>query len=218
MSQDALINPGDTPDGRVPPAIAQFLVASTPTRWVDDAERNIELILLDHANCELKAASTALALLHRYPQRPDLTYRMSRLAREELRHFEQVGKLIDRLGVTRRPVSASRYASTLRTSVRRVEPGRLVDTLIVGALIEARSCERFALLGPRLEQPLRGFYAGLLASEARHFQHYLALARGASRDDAIDFDQRLGALREAENDLARQPDGEVRFHSGPTAA
>ena len=134
-------------------------------------------LLLDHANCELKAASTALGFIYRYPERSELADRMSRLAREELRHFEQVRGFMREQHIPFERLSASRYAGRLRDSVRHEEPFRLLDMLIVGALIEARSCERFAALAPQLPEKLGRFYAGLLASEARHFEHYIAFAR-----------------------------------------
>ncbi|HKL61825.1 MAG TPA: tRNA-(ms[2]io[6]A)-hydroxylase [Woeseiaceae bacterium] len=200
----------------VPEAIRRFLGAATPSAWVDAAAVQPGLILVDHANCELKAASTAMNLIYRYPERTDLGWQMSRLAREELRHYEQVQRLMQALGVVPRPLSASRYAAGLRGAARRREPGRLTDLLLIGALIEARSCERFALLAPRLARPMAGLYAGLLASEARHFENYLALAGAGEEDDALEA--RLAELRAVENDLATSPDTELRFHSGPPTA
>ena len=112
-------------------------------------------ILLDHANCELKAASTALGFLYRYPDRTRLAQRMSRLAREELRHFEQVRSIMEDMGIPFERLSASRYAGGLRDVVRDEEPYKLLDLLLVGALIEARSCERFAALAPHLPEKAR---------------------------------------------------------------
>jgi len=200
----------------VPEAIREFLGAATPAAWVDAAAAEPGLILMDHANCELKAASTAMNLIYRYPERTDIGWQMSRLAREELRHYEQVQRLMKRLGVAPRPLSASRYAAGLREAARRRDPGRLTDLLLVGALIEARSCERFALLAPRLEGRMAALYAGLLASEARHFENYLALAGTAEEADAVEA--RLADLRAVENELATAPDTELRFHSGPPAS
>jgi tRNA-(ms[2]io[6]A)-hydroxylase len=115
--------------------------------------------------------------------------------------------------VAPRPLGASRYAAGLRDAARRRDPGRLTDLLLIGALIEAISCERFALLAPRLERPMADLYAGLLASEARHFENYLALAGEGEEADALE--RRLAELRAVENDLATSPDTELRFHSGP---
>ena len=203
-----------------PGAIVEFLGAPTPRAWVDAAVEAFPGLLVDHANCEMKAASTALAMMYRYPEHDGLVDRMSRLAREELRHFEQVRKLMRERGVAWRKTSASRYASGLAAEVASSEPDRLVDRLIVGAFIEARSCERFALLVPRLDEGLSRFYAGLLASEARHFEHYLELARrhgGAM--SAAELDGRIEAVRRTENALVTGPDAALRFHSGtPRAA
>ncbi len=198
----------------VPRPIAVFLERATPKRWLDEACGRLPELLLDHANCELKAASTALAIIYRYPERRALTDRMSRLAREELRHFEQVRAMLDTFEVPFQKLTASRYAARLNDAVRAREPARLFDKLLVGALIEARSCERFAALAPRLPARLADFYRGLLASEARHFEHYLAFARSESGVDAACFDARLAELKALEADLITTPDPEFRFHSG----
>jgi len=197
-----------------PRELREFLGAPTPQGWVDAAAAPDALptLLVDHANCEKKAASTALAMLFRYEAHEALSERLSRLAREELRHFEQVRQLMRARGIAWRRVPASRYGAGLAAAARKAEPGRLVDRLIVGAFIEARSCERFALLAPRLDPELGRFYAGLLASEARHFRHYLELARGF---DSRGVAARVAAIRDAENALATSPDTELRFHSGP---
>ena len=201
----------------VPEAIAAFLPTSTPDAWVDEASNRIPEMLLDHANCELKAASTALGFLYRYPERGALAQRMSRLAREELRHFEQVRSIMDDLGVPFERLTASRYAGTLRDAVRDDEPAKLLDMLLVGALIEARSCERFAKLVPHLPRKLGKFYAGLLASEARHFEHYLEFARAETDIGETQFNARLDELKALEARLIVDPDLQFRFHSGAPA-
>lgn len=198
----------------VPQRIADFLGAPTPREWVDAALANVPALLLDHANCELKAASTAMAFLYRYSDRAPLCQRMSRLAREELRHFEQVKAIIDDRALTFRRLSASRYAGGLNAHIRHEEPARLLDALLVGAIIEARSCERFALVAPLLPEPLGRFYAGLLAAEARHFENYLALAKSESGSSAREIDLRLAELLSAEAALVAEPDPTFRFHSG----
>ncbi len=200
----------------VPGPITSFLGAATPPEWAEAAAAGIDLILIDHANCELKAASTAMNLIYRYPERTDIGWQMSRLAREELRHYEQVQRLMAAQGVRPKPLSASRYAAGLRAMVRQRDPDRLTDLLLIGALIEARSCERFALLAPRLTGRMADLYAGLLASEARHFENYLSLAGAAETADALAA--RLAELRAVENELVTSPDTELRFHSGPPAA
>ncbi len=202
---------------KVPAAISEFLGTPTPDAWVEAALSRLEELLLDHANCELKAASTALGFLYRYPERTALAQRMSRLAREELRHFEQVRQIMDDRGIAFERLSASRYAGGLRDAVRPGEPGRLIDLLLIGALIEARSCERFARIAPRLPDELGRFYAGLLASEARHFEHYLEFACREAGVDTAEIDARLDTLRALEAALISAPDPQFRFHSGPAA-
>lgn len=198
----------------VPERIERFLLAPTPDEWLDEACRRVPEMLLDHANCELKAASTALGFLYRYPERSALAKRMSKLAREELRHFEQVRSIMEDMDIEFERLSASRYAGELRAAGHKAEPLRLLDMLLTGALIEARSCERFARIAPRLPQPLGKFYAGLLASEARHFEQYVGLARSETGIDTADIDARLGELKAIEAALIREPDREFRFHSG----
>ena len=202
----------------VPGRVANFLAVATPAAWLQAAVGRLPELLVDHANCELKAASTALGFLYRYPDKTILAQRMSRLAREELRHYEQVRALIAERGWAFSRLSASRYAGALRDACRTGEPGRFVDQLLVGALIEARSCERFARLAPLLPDDLGKFYSGLLASESRHFEHYLEFASAAADVDAIEIDTRLAELRALESRLVSSPDPEFRFHSGPPAA
>ncbi len=198
-----------------PAAIAAFLDSPTPTAWVAEACGRLQELLLDHANCELKAASTALSFIYRYPERTALCTGMSRLAREELRHFEQARKMMDEMEIPFSRLSASRYAGALRAAVRPEEPHRLLDLLLIGALIEARSCERFATLAPQLPDKLGRFYAGLLASEARHFENYLAFAKKECGVGAQEYATRLAELKAAEAQLINEPDEQFRFHSGP---
>lgn len=201
----------------VPPAIAGFLDTATPDEWLDEALRRLPEMLQDHANCELKAASTALGFLYRYPDRPALAQRMSRLAREELRHFEQVRSIMEDMGIPFERLSASRYAGRLRDAARQDEPYKLLDMLLIGALIEARSCERFAMIAPRLPEKLGRFYGGLLASEARHFEHYIGFARSECGISKAEIEARLAELKEIEAMLISDPDPAFRFHSGRPA-
>jgi tRNA 2-(methylsulfanyl)-N6-isopentenyladenosine37 hydroxylase len=196
-------------------APASVLLAATPSRWFEVACERWRELLVDHANCEKKAASTALSLMFSYAEDIALTERLSRLAREELRHFEQVQKLMHELQVSQVRLSPARYAEGLRRSVRRSEPHRLIDLLICGALIEARSCERFEGLAPRLPAPLGPFYAGLAVSEARHQSLYLRL--GEQRARGLNWAERLQQLAQVEADLATAPDAQFRFHSGAPA-
>lgn len=189
-----------------------ILLAPTPDAWVQAAAESWRALLNDHAQCEKKAASTALALMFTYPEDRRLGVALSRLAREELRHFEQVQRLMTSLDVPFERQRPGRYAAGLRAKLRTSDPGRKLDLLLTGALIEARSCERFRLLAPRLPQPVAAFYQQLAQAEARHFEQYLELARAASPPEMA---PRLRELAECEADLATTEDVELRFHSGP---
>ncbi|HXR52867.1 MAG TPA: tRNA isopentenyl-2-thiomethyl-A-37 hydroxylase MiaE, partial [Steroidobacteraceae bacterium] len=186
------------------------------------AARNWQELLRDHANCEKKAASTALALMFAYPDDTALCSAMARLAREELRHFEQVQKLMTRLGVAPQRQGPGRYAGALRARLCTHDPQRKLDLLLCGVLIEARSCERFEVLVPHLSAPLAEFYADLARSERRHAGLYLELADKERLRSGIDSEylhRRLQELSGAEAELIVSPDAEFRFHSGvPEAA
>jgi tRNA 2-(methylsulfanyl)-N6-isopentenyladenosine37 hydroxylase len=189
-----------------------ILLADTPAAWVDAAVTSWRELLVDHANCEKKAASTAVALIFAYPEDTELGLALSRLAREELRHFEQVQSAMTGLGVAFIRQKPGRYAAGLRRELRTSEPGRKLDLLLSGALIEARSCERFRLLAGRLPEPLGRFYGRLAESEARHFELYVGLASARHPEE---WEPRLKELARTEAELATAPDGELRFHSGP---
>lgn len=193
-------------------ALKRFLPCETPDLWIESALNNQALMLVDHANCEKKAASTALNLMYRYVDHYDLLIKMSKLAREELRHFEQVIAIMKARGVEYIQLSASRYAGGMRKGMRTHEPEKLIDTLIIGAFIEARSCERFAKISPYLDDELQTFYLSLLKSESRHFEDYLHLARTFSENP---IDQRIEYYAQLEQSLIEEPDQEFRFHSGP---
>ena len=189
-----------------------ILKQPTPAAWVEDAIEHLPELLLDHANCEKKAASSALALVFAYAEDRPLALTLSRLAREELRHLEQVTSALDALGITYARQRPGRYASGLRALLRSAEPGRKVDLMLAAALIEARSAERFELLAPRVPAPLGALYRELGASEARHFELYIELAREAAPKD---WEGRLEVLAAREAQLATTADRVVRFHSGP---
>jgi tRNA-(ms[2]io[6]A)-hydroxylase len=191
-----------------------LLRASTPPDWIAQAQRSRDVLLIDHANCEKKAASTALALMFAYAEDLDLAEKMSRLAREELRHYEQVVKLIRRLGVAPLRLAPGRYAERLRRLVAKSEPRREVDLMICGAFIEARSCERFAALGPVVGGAAGELFQGLHAAEARHFKVYLDLARRAAARAGIDVAPRIDAFANLEAELITSRDAAFRFHSG----
>jgi tRNA 2-(methylsulfanyl)-N6-isopentenyladenosine37 hydroxylase len=198
---------------------AALLQAPTPVAWVDAATHRWRELLVDHANCEKKAASTALALMFAYPEDRALGLALARLAREELRHFEQVQKLMARLKVPPGKLSPGRYAGALRAQCRAHEPARRLDLMLCGALIEARSCERFELLAPRLPEPMASFYADLAVAERRHQGLYLSLAQQFVDSDPSlepgELERNLQRISVHEAQLATSPDTQFRFHSGP---
>lgn len=205
----------DTLEALLPEALREFLSCETPQAWVDAALENQALLLIDHAQCEKKAASTAMSLMYRYVDRPLLLTKMSQLAREELLHFEQVIKVMESRDIDYRHLSASRYAEGLRQHIRTEDPERLVDILIVGAFIEARSCERFARLIPYLDAELAKFYRTLVKSEGRHYEDYLMLARrSAAEGGDAEVEERIAFFAEQERQLIASPDKTFRFHSG----
>lgn len=191
--------------------IRGFLLCGTPAAWIEAALQHPAQLLIDHANCEKKAAATAMHLMYRYVEYPALLEKMSQLAREELRHFEQVVRLMRGREIAYTQLGPSRYASSLREHVRSQDPARLVDILIVGAFVEARSCERFAELAPHLDTELRKFYVSLLRSEARHFEDYLQLAQEIAGGD---ISERVRFFAEVGRVLIETPDQDFRFHSG----
>ena len=192
--------------------IHAFLGTTTPDAWVAAALRHQDILLIDHKNCEYKAASNAINLMAKYQDREAIANAMSRLAREELAHYERVMKIIRKRHIPLLPLSASRYAAGLRKLVRRSEPGMMTDILLISAFIEARSCERFGAVAPHLDAELGAFYSGLLKSEARHFQGYIKLAH--LYGDAGDIARRIEVIRPVEQALIADPDTEFRFHSG----
>ena len=191
--------------------ILQFLPCETPSQWIDFALTNQSTLLIDHANCEKKAASTAMHLLYRYSSRPELMIKMSQLAREEILHFQQVVEILRERRIDYVQLSPSRYASQMRRRVSQNRKWYLVDTLIVGAFIEARSCERFGALAPELDQQLQRFYQSLVKSEYRHFYDYLELAQRYCSEDISD---RVQQFRIIEGELITSTDNKFRFHSG----
>ena len=198
--------------------IQNFLKIDTPKLWAETANVRLAELLIDHANCELKAASTALSFIYRYSFRDDLCYRMSRIAREELRHFEQVKALMKKRNISFGYVKASRYAKSLRECVRNNEPFKLMDSLIVAAIIEARSCERFFYLMDTLPDEISKFYGSLVLSESRHFKVYLDFASDENKKSKLDFELKLDELLNKEAEIISHPDKIFGFHSGPILA
>ena len=191
--------------------IKNFLGCDTPAAWCELAATDQTTLLIDHAHCEKKAASTAVMMLFRYVEHGDLIHQISRIAREELRHFEQVIALLKKRNIDFKHLVPARYAEGLRAHLSTREPERLVDLLIISAFIEARSCERFACIIPYLDAELQTFYGNLLASEARHYETYLKLAKQYA---PFDIEERVRHFREVEKNLILAPDPALRFHSG----
>ncbi|HDO8035344.1 TPA: tRNA-(ms[2]io[6]A)-hydroxylase [Legionella pneumophila] len=189
-----------------------FLKTKTPEAWLNHAAANIPLLLLDHAHCERKATGTAINFISKYPEKAELVAIMAPLAREELLHFEKVIDIMKQKGIVYSPLQPSDYASNLHKHVTNKDGiERLCDQLIIGAIIEARSCERFSSIIPYIEdQDLARFYKTLVKSECRHFEEYLHLARfyGGSVDD------RISEFLTIENAFILSDDVVFRFHSG----
>lgn len=193
--------------------IQKFLKTNTPKSWLEYAAKNIEVLLVDHAHCEKKAASTALRLIFRYDDKLDLLNKMSRLAREELRHFEMVLKFLKQRKINYFNIAPSNYAKHMVQHIRTFEPDKLIDHLIIGAIIEARSCERFAALAPYLDEELAKFYISLLKSEGRHFRDYLTLAEKYNSNNQ-NLDERIDFFTTIEAEYITSTDNIFRFHSG----
>ena len=189
------------------------LASTTPPSWVERLWPDFADVLLDHAHCEKKAAATAINLVFRYPEHPALAVPLSRLAREELEHFERVVAVIRARGGEFRRLTPSTYAGRLMQGARTHEPARLWDTLLCCALIEARSCERMKLLAQTLpDTGLRALYEDLLASEARHHTTYLDLARECGMPEP-ELRARLGELAAHEASLLGPTPTEPRLHA-----
>ena len=192
--------------------LMNFLRKPTPRAWIEAAVKNIPLLLLDHAHCERKAAMTALQFMSKYPQHEQLIKLMSPLAREELLHFEKVLDHMQARGIAFGALPSCGYAQKLHALVDKNDYNlRLCDQLLIGAIIEARSCERFHALIPYLpDEQLQRFYHSLVKAEARHFENYIALAKQCG----VAYEAKLNALLDLENKLISETCEEFRFHSG----
>lgn len=192
--------------------LLDFLPRPTPQAWLKYAIQHTPMLLIDHAHCERKAASTALMFLSKYPEKADIVATMSPLAREELLHFEKVITLLRERGILYTHLKPSNYAKALHQAANKnCAKSLLCDQLIIGAIIEARSCERFNALVPLLsDKSLAKFYASLVKAEARHFQDYLNLAR--KYGDNVEL--RIEYFLELEDKLIYEEDTVFRFHSG----
>ncbi|QIO05580.1 tRNA-(ms[2]io[6]A)-hydroxylase [Acinetobacter shaoyimingii] len=199
--------------------VVGFLGCKTPQAWLDEAVNNLDLLMQDHANCEKKAAGTAMNLMFRYSFFTDLQVKLAQLVREEMLHYEQVLELMTKRGQQWQSISAGRYAGGLRKEVRTYEPEALIDILIIGAFVEARSCERFYALSPLVDEELGRYYKYLLKSESRHYEDYLTLALDVAKTAKLknpeeDIENRIEHIREVEKNLILSPDDLFRFHSG----
>lgn len=199
-----------------------FLGCETPTEWLDMAVENLDVLMQDHANCEKKAASTAMNLMFRYSYYTDLQVKLAQLVREEMLHYEQVLELMNKRGQAWTNLSAGRYAGGLRKEIRTFEPEALIDVLVIGAFVEARSCERFYALAPLVDEELGRYYRYLLKSESRHYEDYLTLAMEVAKTAKLknpeeDIQSRIEHIREVEKNLILTPDAMFRFHSGVPA-
>ena len=198
-----------------PTARVKWLAAASSASWLEQANARPDLVLIDHAHCERKAAGVALQLMFRYPSDEALGAALSPLAREELEHFELVLGLLQRRGIALRPLPAPAYGATLTAAVRRGEPERMLDSFVVAGLIEARSHERMALLAAHSPDPaLRELYGELLASEARHFGLYWCLCEERfGREATVARLAELAAVEvQALSGVLADPEG-VRMHS-----
>jgi tRNA-(ms[2]io[6]A)-hydroxylase len=188
------------------------LYAPTPDRWLVQVESHLDLLLIDHAHCEKKAAGVAMNLLFSYVENADLTKAMTEIVAEELDHFHQVRAILDRRRIRFYKLSPSQYGAKLHELVGKQEPQRAVDRLLVAGLIEARSCERFGLLRDCLaDRELADFYGSLFESEARHHSTYVRLAKDFQSDDAVH--SRLAELAAAEAGIIVAGEDHPRMHS-----
>jgi tRNA 2-(methylsulfanyl)-N6-isopentenyladenosine37 hydroxylase len=195
------------------PVHAMLSLASTSsTRWLAQVDVNLKEILIDHAHCEKKAAGTALNLIFAYVDRTQLCRELADIVTEELEHFCLVLDLLQRRGIRFRRLPPGGYGRKLNDLVRKLEPGKAVDRLLVAGLIEARSCERFDLLRQHMKDAeLAAFYDSLFESEARHHSTYVRLAKLFVKEEAVD--RRLDELAAAEAEIIAAGDPLPRMHS-----
>jgi len=200
----------------LPPHLQNFLKIASPSAWCESAINNLPILLIDHAHCERKAAGFALQLLGKHPHQADLLRVLSPLAREELLHFEKVLKLLQKKKIRFQPLSACRYSKQMhQIRAKNNNQQQLIDDLIIAAIIEARSCERFFCLLPYLdaaqETEILAFYQHLAIAEQRHFEVYLDYATRL----CTDLSQRIEQFIQIENQSILSPEPCFRFHSGP---
>ena len=189
-----------------------ILQQPTSMAWVEQAIANLDTILLDHSHCERKAAGVAINLMFRYPSYHKLVRQLTAIAKEELEHFEQVNQWLEKRGIPLAPLNSPPYGAKLKAQIRHQEPERLLDSLLVSALIEARSHERLGLLGEYCPEPeLAKFYRGLMASEARHYGMYWLLANHYCEREIVD--KRLAEIAVVESEILANLHPQPRIHS-----
>ena len=188
------------------------LKSLTDSSWLDQVDAHLEEVLIDHAHCEKKAAGTALNLIFHYVEDIELCREMTVIVNEELEHFHMVIELLERRGIRFRRLRPSQYGNKLHALVRKTEPERAVDRLLVAGLIEARSCERFQALAEHVDDPeLAEFYRSLFESEARHHTTYTRLASHFASEEEVN--RRLEELYDAEAAIMAQREPWARMHS-----
>jgi len=188
------------------------LHAPTPARWLTQVTDHLDELLIDHAHCEKKAAGVAMNLLFAYVDEVEVVRAMSAIVQEELSHFHQVLDLLERRGIRFRRIPPSRYAERLRVLANKLEPMRAVDRLLIAALIEARSCERFGLLRDHLDdRELADFFGSLFESEARHHSTYVRLAKRFAPEEKVHA--RLNELAIEESRVVAEGEELPRMHS-----
>ena len=175
------------------------LQSNTPGRWLEQVLPHLDLLLVDHAHCERKAAGVAMNLLSTYGDNPDRCGEMVRIVHEELEHFEMVRGLLRQRNIPFRRLRPGDYGRRLNALVGSSEPQRAVDRLLIAGLIEARSCERFCLLRDKMEdKELADFYGSLFESEARHHATYVRLAKGYATSEEVESRLTVLATEEAQ--------------------
>jgi len=188
------------------------LKSVSSARWLTQVKENLPEILIDHAHCEKKAAGTALNLIFAYVENEELCREMTVIVNEELEHFHLVLDQIKRRNIKFKRLKPSNYGSQLHELIRKQEPQRAIDRLLIGSLIEARSCERFGLLKEHLEDAeLAEFFGSLFESEARHHTTYVRLAKMFGSES--DVEARLDELASAEAGIIERGDTLPRVHS-----
>ena len=188
------------------------LKTESPERWLEQVDNHLDEILIDHAHCENKAARAALNLMMSYIEHEELTVKMTEIVNEELEHFHQVLGMLKKRNIPFRRLSQSNYGRQMKELIRPQEPQRAVDRLLVAALIEARSCERFDLLRHHIDDvELSDFYDQLFESEARHYSIYVQLAEGFAAKREVEL--RLMELARNEAEIIHRGDTLPRMHS-----